>query len=82
MPWRAVRDVQGGLGSQQVGVKHKVGYVCKPLLGVSQSVDDVTSYVFSSKGCYMIPRAIECYEPDAVKLLRENDPLLGHGWVW
>ncbi len=27
----------------------------KPVLGMSQSVDNGTSYIFSSKGCYMIP---------------------------
>ncbi len=50
-----------------------MGDVREPVLGVSQSLDSGTSYVFSSKGCSMIPKSIEHYNPDAVKLLREND---------
>ena len=60
-------------GWRSLGVDYKVADVRKPVLGVSQSVDKGTSWIFSPHGCYMIPRPIECQEADAVPLLRRND---------
>ena len=56
-----------------IGIDYKVADVKRPVLSISNAVDKGKSWVFTPSGSYMIPRAIEFSEPDAIKLVRRND---------